>query len=58
MFPVSARNSVKGVVGSDRRLSENPPSDCIMAPARNVREYKARTLIEKKTVLNLLEAFA
>ncbi|KIM22990.1 hypothetical protein M408DRAFT_78157 [Serendipita vermifera MAFF 305830] len=29
-----------------------------LAPARNLQEYKARSLVEKKTVLNLLEGFA
>ncbi|KAG8825973.1 hypothetical protein FRC19_010052 [Serendipita sp. 401] len=34
------------------------PGNMKMGAARTVQEYKARTLVEKKTVLNLLEAFA
>ena len=39
-------------------VPDAPINGLQMAPARNLQEYKARTLVEKKTVLNLLEAFA
>ncbi|CCA70555.1 hypothetical protein PIIN_04492 [Serendipita indica DSM 11827] len=39
-------------------VPDGPTNGMQMGPAKDVSEYKARTLVEKKTVLNLLEAFA
>lgn len=39
-------------------IPDVPINGIQMAPARNLQEYKARMLVEKKTVLNLLEGFA
>jgi ion channel-forming bestrophin family protein len=39
-------------------LPDEPSGSMKLAPAKTIEEFRARTLVEKKTVLNLLLAFA
>lgn len=39
-------------------LPDEPTGNIKLEPAKTIEEFKARALVEKKTILNLLLAFA
>jgi hypothetical protein len=40
------------------RFIDEPAGNVKLGAAKSVEEFRARTLVEKKTVLNLLEGYA